>query len=67
MKGLKGWMKVTQLPMSSYIEIEVEGLKSVIDKYLIILRQGTPGSKITDIQLEWRLYENRFQDFRLRI
>ena len=65
--GLYGWMRVVKTPMYEYMEIEVEGQKTRIERLLENLREAPPNSRVTGIELEWKEYgQKKYHEFRSR-
>jgi acylphosphatase len=61
--GLKGFVK--NLP-SGKVEIVVEGYDKEIQTLLQILRKGSWGAKVEDIDVDWQEPTNEFTDFEIK-
>ena len=60
--GLNGWVRNT---FEGTVESEVEGEKDLILDYVEDLKNGPRGAKVTDVKVEWNLFQNKYQDFRI--
>ena len=58
--GLKGYVR--NRPDGS-VETEVEGEMGLIQEYIKALRRGPAFSHVTDVQVEWKEYQNKYQSF----
>ena len=58
--GLAGYAKNR---FNGDVETEVEGLLSSIEDYIKSLRVGPSFSHVTDIQVDWKKYEKKYDDF----
>ncbi len=45
------------------VEVEVEGRKSDVSKFLMALKQGPKWSHIDRFQIEWKKYEGLYDQF----
>ncbi len=60
--GLKGWVR------NSYegtVESEVEGEKSLILEYIKDLKTGPRSSKVKDVKVDWKEFQNKYEDFQI--
>lgn len=60
--NLTGWVR--NLPDGS-VEVTVEGPRQQLDQLLAFLRQGPPGARVTDVDVDWRQATGQFKDFRV--
>ncbi len=60
--GLKGYVRNLR---DGSVESEVEGAKSEIERYLASLERGPAFAKVSDVLVEWKPYEAKYQDFRI--
>jgi len=61
--GLLGWMNV--VPNQS-VEIEVEGPRIKLEKLLELLRGAAPRARLYRMEMSWRPFTGKLQDFRVR-
>ena len=59
---LNGWTK--NEPDGSVL-VEVEGDNTIIDKFIEILKIGSPLSKVQKVDVKWVEHENKFQYFKI--
>lgn len=64
--GLRGWVKMSQLPMYRKAELEVEGSKSKIEKFIQKLNEAPEDAKAVAAEVQWKTYKNQYQGFRIR-
>lgn len=64
--GLKGWLKVVKQPMYEYVEVEVEGRRRKIDRFLADLQQVPGRAKPMGVELQWKTYKGNYPDFKVR-
>lgn len=62
--GLTGWAK--NLP-NGCVEVEAEGDKSDLEKFLTVLEQGPIGSHVADVQVTWKPATGSQKDFEITI
>jgi len=60
--GLKGYVR--NLPDGS-VESEVEGTKADVDRYVVSLERGPVFSSVDEVQVEWKSFAGKYQDFRI--
>lgn len=60
---LTGWVRNTP---SGRVEALFEGDKDQIKEMIEFCRQGPPGARVGDVQLEWQEYNGGFSDFEIR-
>jgi acylphosphatase len=65
-RALNGWLRIYQLPIDSYLELEVEGTLYRIKKLLEDARNGPPSAKIFDAEVQWKTYKGDLRDFRMK-
>ena len=61
--GLKGYVRNL---FSGEVEIEVEGERGLIEELIVKLKIGNRSSNVTDVQLRWLDFENKFKNFQIR-
>lgn len=61
--GLKGFVKNLR---SGKVELVVEGYDKEIQTLLQILRKGSWGAKVEDIDVDWQEPTNEFKDFEVK-
>ncbi len=61
--GLKGYVRNL---FSGEVEIEVEGERGLIEELIVKLKIGNRSSNVTDVQMRWLDFENKFKDFQIR-
>ncbi len=61
--GLKGYVRNV---FSGEVEIEAEGERGLIEELIIKLKIGNRSSNVTDVQLRWLDFENKFKTFQIR-
>ncbi len=61
--GLKGWVK--NLPGGS-VETVFEGDKEEIEQAIKQCSLGPPGSRVDDVEVEWREYQGDLRDFQVK-
>ncbi|MBI3190963.1 acylphosphatase [archaeon] len=62
--GLKGFVRNTK---SGKVEIVIEGYDTEIQKFLQVLRKGSWGAKVEDIDVSWEDPTNEFEDFKILV
>ena len=60
--NVTGW--VSNLPDGN-VEVTAEGTREQLDHLLIFLRQGPPGARVTQVDVEWRAATGQFNDFQV--
>ncbi len=60
--GLKGFVRNMR---NGKVEIVAEGYDNQINTFLQILRKGSWGAKVEDINVKWEEPMNEFEDFRI--
>ncbi len=60
--GIKGWVKNLE---DGRVEALFEGEKELITKLIENVGKGNPFIKVDDVELEWRGFEGRFDDFKI--
>jgi acylphosphatase len=60
--GLYGWVK--NLP-SGEVEIEAEGDKASLSEFVDHIRRGSRFAVVSEAQVEWKEYRQRFQGFEI--
>jgi len=63
---LKGWMRVIQKPMYDYIEMELEGSKYQMDKFIANLQKGPPDAKTSGLEISWKTHKAMYKGFQIR-
>ncbi len=58
--GLKGFVRNKA---NGSVESVAEGEKSLLETYILALRRGPAFSQVTDIQVNWEKYENKYKSF----
>ncbi len=61
--GLRGWVK--NLPNGS-VEALFEGNKEDVEQAIRQCSMGPPGSRVDDVDVEWKDYQGDFRDFQVR-
>ena len=62
--GLFGWVRNLS---DGRVEASIEGDKEKIDKILTYLEQGSPLSKIKNIEINYEKYQGKFKDFSISL
>jgi len=65
--------EANQLQLTGYVknlfngdvEIEVEGERGAIEELIKKLKVGNRPSHVTDVQVAWQDFENKYQNFRI--
>ncbi len=60
--GLKGYVRNLR---DGSVESEAEGAKTEIERYLDALERGPAFSRVEEVQVEWKPFEGKHQDFRI--
>ncbi len=47
------------------VEVTAEGTRQQLDQLLSFLRQGPPGARVTQVDVEWHPATGQFKDFRV--
>ncbi len=61
--GLKGYVRNAY---NGDVEIEVEGDRSLIEELIKEVKVGPRAARVSDVHVEWRDYQHKFQDFEIR-
>lgn len=48
------------------VEVEVEGNKGLIQEFIKELRSGPRSAHITDIRIQWRDYQGKYENFDIK-
>lgn len=48
------------------VEIEAEGEKKSVHAFLTAVRPGPSNAQVSEFQLEWKPYEDKYQDFSVK-
>jgi len=62
-QNVTGWVR--NLP-DGRVEAVFEGDKDRIDKLIEFCRRGSPGARVTKVEVAWENYTGEFRDFRIR-
>ncbi len=60
--GLKGYVKNL---FTGEVEVVVEGDRGMIEELIEVLRVGNRASRVKDVRVTWRPFENKYKDFRI--
>ncbi|UCE05228.1 MAG: acylphosphatase [bacterium] len=60
--GLNGYVKNL---FNGDVEVEVEGERGLIEELIKQLRVGNRSSHVTDVQVSWLEYEDKYNNFRI--
>ena len=60
--GLNGYVKNL---FNGDVEVKVEGERGLIEDLIKQLRIGSRSSRVTDVQVDWQDYENKYSSFRI--
>ncbi len=60
--GLNGYVKNL---FNGDVEVEVEGERGLIEDLIKQLRVGNRSSRVTDVQVSWQEYRNKYSNFRI--
>ena len=60
--GLKGWVRNTY---DGTVESEVEGEKGLILEYIKELKVGPRAANVSDVKVNWKEFQNKYQDFQI--
>jgi acylphosphatase len=60
--ALKGWVRNMS---DGRVEVLAEGPSDVIQNLAGLLADGPRGSKVTEVDLEWKPWSGEFEDFRI--
>jgi len=60
--GLKGYVKNL---FTGEVEVVVEGDRGMIEELIEVLRVGNRASRVKDVRVTWRPFENKYTDFRI--
>lgn len=58
--NINGWTKNL---LDGRVEIIAEGSEGAIMKFVEIIKEGPPGAKVDDMEMEWDEPTNEFTDF----
>ncbi len=47
------------------VEVTAEGPRQQLDQFLTFLRQGPPGARVTQVDVQWRHATGQFKEFRV--
>ena len=61
--GLGGYVKNLY---NGDVEIEVEGEKGLVNDFIQELKAGPISSRVTDINIQWKEYQNKYRDFHVK-
>jgi acylphosphatase len=61
--GLKGYVRNSS---DGSVEIEAEGERSDLERFLDILRAGPPFAEVREVEAVWDSYQGEFKDWDLR-
>jgi acylphosphatase len=61
--GITGW---TQNTPDGKVEAVFEGEEKSVQEIIEFCKRGTPGARVTDIQVLWENYIGEFRDFEIR-
>lgn len=61
--GLNGFAKNL---FNGDVEIEVEGDRSLVEELIRQVKAGSRSSRVTDLRIEWKDYEQKFKGFEIR-
>lgn len=62
-EGVSGWVRNKQ---DGTVEAVFEGDKNSVDSVIEWCKQGPPGSRVDDVNIEWETYSGEFKDFNVR-
>lgn len=62
--GLTGYVR--NLTRGDAVEVQAEGAKQQLEKLLEQLKVGPSGARVERIDVEWKDYSGRFDDFSIR-
>ncbi|MDZ7401429.1 MAG: acylphosphatase [candidate division KSB1 bacterium] len=60
--GLTGYVKNLY---TGEVEVIVEGDRGMIEELIDVLRVGNRASRVVDVRVTWRKFENKYHDFRI--
>jgi len=60
---IKGYVRNLE---TGSVEIEVEGEKTKVHQFVTAVRSGPRNAQVSDFQLEWKPYENKYEDFSVK-
>lgn len=58
--GLRGYVRNLD---TGDVEIEVEGNKQIIQDFIDNLREGRMKNYIADLEVQWNIYQNKYDSF----
>jgi acylphosphatase len=61
-RGLVGGVKNLD---SGHVEVDVEGMKNLIEDMIWQLKIGPPGARVQQIHIEWSVASGRWADFQI--
>lgn len=59
--GLTG--RVRNMPNGREVEVQAEGDKETLENFIGVLKKGPTMSRVTDIDLNWKEHDGRFDTF----
>lgn len=59
--GLTGWVK----NLTDCVEVVMEGKKDKVSEMITLCGDGSPTSRVKDIDVEWREYSGEYKDFQI--
>ena len=60
--NLKGWVKNN---LDGSVAVEVEGDKSTIEELITKIKIGSPLSKVENVKVNWKEFDNKYQSFKI--
>ncbi|MCS6319326.1 MAG: acylphosphatase [Nitrospira sp.] len=51
---------------SGQVAVEAEGSRGVLEEFILDLKKGPVGSRVTQVQVEWSRATGRYQDFTIK-
>jgi len=61
--GVTGWVRNEY---DGSVRLEAEGLRAVLNRLLVALRQGPPGARVDGVSVEWSEATDAFDGFVVR-
>lgn len=58
--GLTGWVRNAP---DGTVEVEVEGDRSDLEKFISRLKEGPRAARVADVEVEWTEYKGQFRRF----
>jgi acylphosphatase len=62
-RGVLGWVRNTR---SGQVEAILEGEQGEVEEMVRWCHQGSPGSQVTRVEVDWQEYTGEFNDFSVR-